>query len=87
MSYQINEYFLHSYVNRFQGSTPSRRTGPSSAYDGQQYSYIEASGKKVNSVAILQGPSIKTSRTLLLISEQNITIWLSERCMVYIRSK
>ncbi|XP_065942368.1 MAM and LDL-receptor class A domain-containing protein 1 isoform X2 [Magallana gigas] len=48
------------------GSTPSSRTGPTSAFEGQKYSYIEASGKKVNSVAILQGPSIKTTQTFCL---------------------
>ncbi|XP_052711506.1 MAM and LDL-receptor class A domain-containing protein 1-like isoform X2 [Crassostrea angulata] len=50
-----------------QGSTPSSSTGPTSAYEGQTYSYIETSSPRTNGdVAILQGPSITTSRTFCL---------------------
>lgn len=51
----------------FQGSTPSSNTGPTSAYEGYTYSYIEASSPRtILDEAILQSPSITTSRTLLI---------------------
>ncbi|XP_052711456.1 MAM and LDL-receptor class A domain-containing protein 1-like isoform X3 [Crassostrea angulata] len=48
------------------GQTPSRGTGPSSAYEGQLYSYIEASGKRKDDVAILESQYGITTTTFCL---------------------
>ncbi|XP_061183018.1 MAM and LDL-receptor class A domain-containing protein 1-like [Saccostrea echinata] len=48
------------------GSTPSSNTGPSSAFEGTMYSYIEASGKAVNAEAKLQSSTIATSQIFCL---------------------
>ncbi|XP_062590345.1 MAM and LDL-receptor class A domain-containing protein 1-like, partial [Saccostrea cucullata] len=44
------------------GGTPSRGTGPLSAYEGNMYSYIEATGKATNAEAKLQSSDIATSK-------------------------
>ncbi|XP_052711416.1 MAM and LDL-receptor class A domain-containing protein 1-like isoform X1 [Crassostrea angulata] len=48
------------------GNTPSLSTGPSSAYEGQLYSYIETSGKRKDDVAILESHYLITTTTFCL---------------------
>ncbi|XP_061182910.1 MAM and LDL-receptor class A domain-containing protein 1-like [Saccostrea echinata] len=48
------------------GNTPSSSTGPSSAYEGTMYSYIEATGKRRNTEAKLQSSAIATSQIFCL---------------------
>ncbi|XP_055996867.1 MAM and LDL-receptor class A domain-containing protein 1-like isoform X2 [Ostrea edulis] len=54
-----------NWTNR-QGRTPSSQTGPTSAFEGTRYSYIEATGKRRNAKASLQSATVSTSQPFCL---------------------
>ncbi|XP_065942365.1 MAM and LDL-receptor class A domain-containing protein 2 isoform X1 [Magallana gigas] len=49
-----------------QGSAPSGGTGPTSAYEGHQYSYIDPSARQGFGSALLRGPTVRTTRPFCL---------------------
>nr|XP_034302513.1 MAM and LDL-receptor class A domain-containing protein 1 isoform X2 [Crassostrea gigas] len=49
-----------------QGSAPSGGTGPTSAYEGHQYFYIDPSARQGFGSALLRGPTVRTTRPFCL---------------------
>uniref|UniRef100_K1Q9D6 Uncharacterized protein n=1 Tax=Magallana gigas TaxID=29159 RepID=K1Q9D6_MAGGI len=56
------------------GSAPSGGTGPTSAYEGHQYSYIDPSARQGFGSALLRGPTILFSGLLRSSTGGNIAI-------------
>ncbi|XP_055997984.1 MAM and LDL-receptor class A domain-containing protein 1-like [Ostrea edulis] len=54
--------------SRRSGTTPSQNTGPTSAFEGTWYTYIETSGKAIGDIAVLESSPVLTGDPFMCLS-------------------